>query len=78
MIPGLLHILTLINFYQAFFNTNISVRYFVFFVISRCVEAYFGWQDDECLSMYIITTIPHGKCVRTVFTLELLTYHIIL
>ena len=23
-----------------------------------------GWQDDECLSMYIITTIPHGKCLE--------------
>ena len=39
------------NFYQAFFNTNkiISLSYFVFFVISRCVEEYFGilgfWKD---------------------------------
>ena len=39
------------NFYQACFNTNkiISLSYLVFFVISRCVEEYFGisgfWKD---------------------------------
>ena len=39
----------LYNFYQEFFNTNISLSYFVFFVISRYVKAYFDnsgfWKD---------------------------------
>ena len=21
-----------------------------------------GWQNDECLNMYVISTVPHGKC----------------
>ena len=47
---------------------------FVSFVISRCVAAYCwnfkilerfekkGWQNDVCLNVYTINTIPHGEC----------------
>ena len=38
MIPGLLHILTLIIFTKRF----LTLMYFVFFVISRRVAGYFG------------------------------------
>ena len=53
--------------------------YFVFFVISRCVAEYCwnfkilirfekkGRQNDECLNMYTINTIPHRKCFSYAF-----------
>ena len=41
VIPGLLHILTLIIIFTKRFLINLLI-YFVFFVISWCVVAYFG------------------------------------
>ena len=52
---------------------------FVSFVISRCVAAYCwnfkilerfekkSWQNDVCLNVYTINTIPHGECFLMVF-----------
>ena len=48
-----------------------KLKCFILFVISQYVVANFSilerlkkndFQNDECLSMYIINTIPYGKC----------------
>ena len=59
------------------FLTNVFTKKLILgfrchFAVSACVAANFikfyerfkkkGRQNDECLSMYIINTIPHGKC----------------
>ena len=91
VIPGLLHPYPHYIFYQAFFNKLTRIfRFLCHFAVCRGIFWHFrivetfeikGWQNDEYLNMYIINTIPHGKCfvryLRTrCFCIRNLTYNV--
>ena len=90
VIAGLLHPYPHYIFYQAFFNKLTRILRFLYhFAVCSGIFWHFrilerfeikGWQNDECLNMYIINTIPHGNCfvryLRTRFCIRNLRYNL--